>query len=159
MQRHPNSGSNIHTNPAIPVTDRPTLAPRRTTSFPSTSNPSTDHVRPASVAADLSSRTPKRSSLPHKYGQEKTSRHKRSASGGNISKSEVEGYGLRRPSSPAYPPSSGIHLESHIRPFMEGMQKMIDQEVPNTRVRSLSHPRSPSPNILALGGKSLQIDQ
>ena len=127
------------------------------TSFPSTSNPSTEFVRPASVAAEMSSRAAgvgKRSSLPHKYGQQKLSRHKRSHSGGNISKSDVEEYGLRQPSSP-YHRSSGVNLESHIRPFMEGMQKMIDQEVPNTRVRSLSHPRSPSPNVLALGGKFL----
>lgn len=140
--------------------ERPTTGPRRMTSFPSTSNPSTEFVRPASVAAEMSSRAAvvgKRSSLPHKYGQQKLSRHKRSHSGGNLSKSDVEEYGLRQPSSPTYHRSSGVNLESHIRPFMEGMQKMIDQEIPNTRVRSLSHPRSPSPNILALSGKFLNF--
>ena len=79
--------------------------------------------------------------------------HKRRHSGGNIPMSQIEGLG--RPSNPAPIPLLPGELGFHIRPFTEGMQEMIDRDVsPGVRVRSLSHPRSPSPHLLLHGGKS-----
>ena len=168
-QRRPNGSSNPRTHdsthptaslPADRVSPIP-LAPRRTTSFPSTSDPhqiSMDPRRPASVAAESSSTAvsvdkEKHTSLPRGYGLE--SGHKRRHSGGNIPSAQVEGFAQRRPSSPSPPPSFNARLGSHVRPFTEGIQKLIDQEVPVSRVRSLSHPRSPSPH-LSLGKFHIQ---
>ena len=136
------------------------MTPRRTTSVPSTTDPqSTELARQAAFANEISSTTMmsanKRASLPYKYAEKNIpgSGHKRRHSGGNISKSQVEGdWAL----SPAPPPSFVEGLGTHIRPFTVGMQKMINQDIPDTRNRSLSHPRSPSPHHPPpFGGKSL----
>ena len=107
----------------------------------------------------------KRTSLPHKFkegdaapgagvGEGGGGGHKRRYSGGNIPVSQIEGLG--RPTSPTpIPLFAAGGLGSHIRPFTEGMQKMIDRDVsPGVRIRSLSHPRSPSPHLQPFGGKS-----
>lgn len=150
-----NSGTYVH--PPVSTTDPVPVGPRRTTSFPSTSDPrrkSTESQRPASMEVSSTPVTARqRSSLPPTYRSKKGgSGHKRRYSGGNIPKSQVEGYELQRPSSPTHPP---LFVAEHIRPFTEGLQKMIDQDTLGSRVRSLSHPRSPSPHLQPLGGRSL----
>ena len=148
--------------------------------------------RPASVADDITSNAKshfenipveKRTSLPNKFrgtGEEgpvvRARRggtsggggggglHKRRHSGGNITKSQIEEYGLGDGSDP--PPITSFIIGEHFRPFTENMQKMIEGDTSSTlatapvattssRVRSLSHPRSPSPHLLSLGMYSI----
>ena len=148
--------------------------PRRATSYPSTSPP--ESRRPSSLIDDVTTTSSipgmlvvnKRASLSHKFrerdaapgagvGEGGGGGHKRRYSGGNIPMSQIEGFGQPTSHTPI-PLFTAGGLGSHIRPFTEGMQKMIDRDVsPGVRIRSLSHPRSPSPNPLPLGGKSFYL--
>ena len=155
------------------------LPPRRMTSAPST-----ESRRPASVADEVANtmrntavmlRVEKRTSLPNKFREVSGgpaalpavpvvgrwgSGHKRRHSGGNISKSEVYGGLGVRSSSPAPIPSlAGGELGSHIRPFTEEMQKMINRDASPvvSRDRSLSHPRSPSPHLRGKSSTNIHV--
>lgn len=77
-----------------------------------------------------------------------TSFHKRRHSGGNIPKSHIDA----EPFSQQYLDSSSHRLRAQLGPYVEEMQKLISRtDDPTSRVRSASHPRSPSPHILSHG--------